>query len=70
MDGGDVGKKDLADAPRTSIDMRATICEGVCTALNDDNDNTHVMVAPKMMGWVNTRQGRGMRDIMGKGRGL
>jgi hypothetical protein len=28
MDGGGVGKKDLADAPRTSIDARATICEG------------------------------------------
>jgi len=32
-----VGKTNLADAPRTSIDMRANICEGLCNALNDDN---------------------------------
>ena len=32
-----VGKTNLADTPRTSIDVRANICEGLCNALNDDN---------------------------------
>ncbi|KAF8965914.1 hypothetical protein BDZ97DRAFT_1756926 [Flammula alnicola] len=39
----DVGKTDLADAPRTSIDVRATICEGLCSAPNEDNARLQTM---------------------------
>jgi hypothetical protein len=70
MDRADVGKKDLADAPRTSIDARATICEGVCIAPNDNDDNARGTAAPKTTGWVNICQGRGVGDTIGKGRGL
>ena len=37
----EVGKANLADAPRMSIDMRVNICEGLCNALNDANG--HIM---------------------------
>ena len=33
------GWQDLADAHRTSIDARATICGGVCTSPNNDDDD-------------------------------
>ena len=32
-----VGKANLTNAPRMSIDVRANICKGLCNALNDDN---------------------------------
>ena len=43
-----VCKTDLADAPRTSIDARATNCEGLCIATNDNG--RRLRFAPKMTG--------------------